>query len=112
MLKLEHHVQFLCVFPGILLRQFCRHTCGLAHGHDIIPGEHALIHLPEIVVHIGSVYAVWSKIPVQAIHFPIRHLGRLGDHADHIHAKTVNALLTPPPHHVKNLLPHLLVIPV
>ena len=112
MFKLEHHIQFPGILAGVLLRQFRGNARRLSHGHDIIFGQHLPVHLLQISVDIGPVYAVWIKAPIETVYLTVRHFFRLGDHADDVHAEPVDPFLTPPGHHIENFPAHLLVIPV
>ena len=61
---------------------------------------------------VGAVYRIGAVVAVQTLDLAVGQFFYLGDHADHIHAEAIDAFVTPPGHHVKDLLAYLRVIPV
>ena len=57
-------------------------------------------------------YAIRIKAAVEPMHLAVRHLLRLGDHADDVHAEAVDPLVAPPGHHVKHFFAYPGIVPV
>ena len=112
MFKLKYHVQLMGILTGILLCFFHGNAGSLAYGHDIVSGQHFFVHFLQIIMHMRAMHAIGAKITVQAMHFSVRHIFRLGNHTDHIHTEAINALFTPPGHHIEDFLTHRRIIPV
>ena len=112
-LELEHHVELGALGVGVLLGLVDGHTGALAHGEQIILGEHLLAHLLQILVDVGAVAAAQIAGGVGCT--AGGHVGQafpLGDHGDDVHAEAVNALFAPPGHHIKDGGAYLRVVPV
>ena len=112
MLELEDHVKLRAFAVGVFSGLFQGHTGGLADGHDIKFGQNLLVHLLQVLVDVGSVGRA-AAVAVQLIHERrVGKAGRLGDQADDVHSKAVDALLAPAGHHVEHILTHSRIVPV
>ena len=111
MLKLENHIELPA--RGIrdkncLLNPYAR---AFSHCHQGIHGQDTFVHLVQIQVQAWSVAG--SGGSEAAGHLgTVRQSVRLGDHADHIHTKSVDSLFTPPVHHVKDFIAHRGIVPI
>ena len=112
MLKLEHHVQFLSIRPGVLFGFFNGDAGALPYCHQIIAGQYFPVHFLKVFVYMGAVHASGKGIGGSGIEFAVRKSGLLGDHADHIHTEAVDALFTPPVHHGEDIPAYRRIIPV
>ena len=112
MFKLEDHVQLFFVTAGILLRFLQRHTGTLTHCDRVSSIQDSSSHLLKIFMDMRTVRRlIEAGISVDA-RLSVRQIRFLRDQADHVHTESVHALIQPPIHHVKYLIPYFRVVPV
>ena len=111
-LELKAHGKLAAIEICVGFCLFDRDGRALAHGQQIIPGQNAAVHLPEIFMHVRAVRHERSRGVAVCPRCAVGQTGGLGDEADDIHAEAVDALLKPPVHHVENLIPHGGIVPV
>ena len=111
--KLEHHVQLMAILARVQAGKLRVDVGVLAHRHAVVVAQHTAVHLLQVFMHTGTVGTLVGIVAVQTIgaKWPVCISG-LGDHADDVHAKAVDALLEPEVHHVKDLIANLRVLPV
>ena len=102
------------IFSGVLLCLLDGHARRFAHGHQVIAGQHPRVHFLQILMHMRAVDAVWAVIAILLTgrHRPVRHVVRLGNRADLIHAEAVHALVAPPCHHAVHVVAQFRILPV
>ena len=111
-LKSEHHVQLFAVRVGIA-QGIGGRSAGFPHGQQVVLAEHALAHFLQIAVRgLGvQVLGAGDVIEFAGSDGPVVK-AFLADHADHVHAKAVDALVAPPGHHIEDGVPDLGIGPV
>ena len=113
MFKLEYHVQLLLRLPCVSLCLRNCNPCRFSNSHNIITGQHFLVHLLQELMHPGTIHDMFSQIPIQPIVcLAVREFLIFGNHTDHIHAETVNPLITPPAHHIIYRISGMFIFPV
>ena len=114
MLELKYHVQLIARAGRVLFRFVDRDAGSLTDRHDVMLAKHTAVHLLQVLVDTRAVADIRRQVPVKAIRYlAVREGLDLRDHADDIHAETVDTLLSAPPvHHVEDLIADFRVLPV
>ena len=113
MLKLEDHSQLGAIVVCVFLCLFDRYACSFTNGEQIVMGEDTPVHFLKIFVDTRAVAYIGAKASIQSVFDrSVRKSRILGNHADNIHAKTIDSLLAPPVHHIEYFIADLWIFPV
>ena len=113
MFKLEYHVQLTAIQICIFFCLFDGDTCCLAYCDQVKFGQYLLIHFLKIFVYSRSVAYIRTVISIEIVVYLSIWICRVfGNHTDDIHTETINALLTPPGHHIKYFFSYRIIFPV
>ncbi len=110
--KVEDHTQLIAIFTDVIICHFRRNARTFAHRHHIVVCQRFAVHFLQEFMHARAVGIHFFDGAAKIAEVCIRKIQSLGNERNHIHAKTVDALIQPEAHELIYFLPNFWVFPV